>query len=412
VLGFAVALRLPSIYTALAGGALAVALYALLTWRTFIEREALIHRLRPFLSSPRVIERLVRGNASQAAHSELTQPFRALCAEVLDTPRAYLYATGPLASFAGEMLTFPPDTPALPASVARGIETQSAALGAGALYLALDPQQSMGCEWAIPLWSEGSLAGLLALGARANGAPYTQEEFEAARAAAERLLDTRATAIMAERLMALQRERLSEMQVVDQRTRQALHDEVLPELHTAILRLSSSASNSQAAAEALQLLGETHRRISQVVREIPASSILEVRRLGLFGALRKSAEMELADSFAGIEWRIAPQAEARSQGLTPVVVEVLFLAAREAMRNAAHHGRGAQAERALHLHVEAGAEEGLTLTLTDDGVGLEAHPEVLGHGLALHSTLMAIIGGTLEIDSSASGTRVRLHLPR
>ncbi len=162
----------------------------------------------------------------------------------------------------------------------------------------------------------------------------------------------------------------------------------------------------------MQLLGETHRRLSQVVREIPASSILEVRRLGLFGALRKAAEMELADSLAGIDWRIAPQAEARSRELAPVVVEVLFLAAREAMRNAAHHGRGAQPGRPLHVHVEAVAEDGLTITLADDGVGLEAQPEALGQGLALHSTLMAIIGGTLEIDSSAAGTRLRLHLPR
>ncbi len=412
ILGFAVALRLPSIYTALAGAALAVALYALLTWRTFIEREALIHRLRPFLSSPRVIERLVHGDPSGTAHNELAQPFRALCAEVLDAPRAYLFAAGPLASFAGEMFTFPPDAPPLLPGAARDLETQASALGPSALYLALDPQRAMGCEWAIPLWSEGELAGLLALGARTSGAPYTQEEFEAARAAAERLLDTRATAVMAERLMALQRERLSEIQVVDQRTRQALHDEVLPELHTAILRLSSTAPSSPAAAEAVHLLGETHRRLSQVVREIPASSILEVRRLGLFGALRKSAEMELADSFAGIEWHIAPHAEARSRDLAPVVVEVLFLAAREAMRNAAHHGRGAQPERPLNVRVDAGAEDGLTITLADDGVGLETNPEERGHGLALHSTLMAIIGGTLEVDSSTSGTSVRLHLPR
>jgi len=62
----------------------------------------------------------------------------------------------------------------------------------------------------------------------------------------------------------------------------------------------------------------------------------------------------------------------------------------------------------------AEAGPGLTLSVADDGVGLEgaAHPPDAGHGLALHSTLMAIVGGTLDVDSSAAGTSVRLHLPR
>ena len=413
-LGFAVALRLPSIYTALAGAALAVVLYALLTWRTFVEREALIHRLRPFLSSPRVIERLLHEGAAGSAQRELAEPFRALCQEVLDTRQAYLFAAGPLANFAGEMFTFPPAATALPAGTTRQLEAQAAALGSSALYLPLDPLRASGCEWAIPLWSEGGLAGLLVLGARTNGAPYTQEEFEAARAAAERLLDTRATATMAERLMALQRERLAEVQVIDQRTRQALHDDVLPELHTAILLLSAPAAASPASAEVVRLLGDTHRRLSQVIREIPVSSMVEVRRLGLFGALRRAAELELGDSFAGIEWAISTEAEARSRELAPVVTEVLFLAAREAMRNAAHHGRGRDAVRPLTLRMAAEAGPGLTLSVADDGVGLEgaAHPPDAGHGLALHSTLMAIVGGTLDVDSSAAGTSVRLHLPR
>ncbi len=413
-LGFAVALRLPSIYIALTGGALAVGLYAMLTWRTFVEREALIHRLRPFLSSPRVIERLLHEGAAGSAQRELAEPFRALCQEVLDTRQAYLFAAGPLASFAGEMFVFPPAGLALPAAAAREVEAQASALGSGALYLPLDPRRAAGCEWAIPLWSEGDLAGLMVLGPRTNGAPFTQEEFEAARAAAERLLDTRATATMAERLMALQRERLAEVQVIDQRTRQALHDDVLPELHTAILRLSAPAAASSATSEAVRLLVDAHRRLSQVIREIPVSNMAEVRRLGLFGALRRAAEIELGDSFAAIEWAVSPEAETRSRGLAPVVTEVLFLAAREAMRNAAHHGRGRDAARLISLRMAAEAEQGLTLTIADDGVGLEAAADEhdAGHGLTLHSTLMAIVGGTLEVDSSSSGTSVQLHVPR
>lgn len=59
---------------------------------------------------------------------------------------------------------------------------------------------------------------------------------EIARASCERLLDTRASAEMARRLLALQR-RLVESQVVDRRTRRVLHDDVLPQVQAALLAL-------------------------------------------------------------------------------------------------------------------------------------------------------------------------------
>lgn len=84
------------------------------------------------------------------------------------------------------------------------------------------------------------------------------------------------------------------------------------------------------------------------------------------------------------------------------IAEVLFYAAREALRN----GRGGQA-RALTLHVSAALAQGeLVLSATDDGVGIAPHaPQApgRGHGLTLHSTLLMVVGGSLIVSPALGG---------
>jgi len=95
------------------------------------------------------------------------------------------------------------------------------------------------------------------------------------------------------------------------------------------------------------------------------------------------------------------------------------------MRNAARHGRRNGAPAALNLIVRArwndqpGAARGLSLILEDNGMGLndqapsaEGERAGAGQGLALHSTLLAVVGGSLTVDSEPGlFTRVTLRLP-
>jgi hypothetical protein len=111
-----------------------------------------------------------------------------------------------------------------------------------------------GASWAVPLWSERGLIGVLLLGEKRNGSLYTQEEIEIARASGERLIDLQASAEMSRRLMAIQRQRLAQNRVVDRRTRRMLHDEVLPRLHAAMLTLPPEASDVAGQ------LGEIHHQ--------------------------------------------------------------------------------------------------------------------------------------------------------
>ena len=69
-------------------------------------------------------------------------------------------------------------------------------------------------------------------------------------------------------------------------------------------------------------------------------------------ALRKALDGELGGAFDGVTWKIDPPAEAEAQDIPLLTAEVLYYAAREAMRNAAVYGRGDQPKRPLHLCVE------------------------------------------------------------
>jgi signal transduction histidine kinase len=283
------------------------------------------------------------------------------------------------------------------------------------LCIAVDPNQHQGAIWAIPLWSERGLIGVLLLAAKRGEAIYTQEEIEIARAAAERLIDTRASAALAQRLVGLQRRSLAESQIADRHTRRVLHDDVLPQIHAAMLTLGERTD----ATDALSVLANAHRQIADLLHGMPAPASGEIARLGIVEALRSTATREMAGAFDEVTWQADPLAQTVAAQLAPLAGEVLFYAAREAMRNAARHGRGATPTRILRLQVivRVGLEQnrpGMLVLVEDDGIGMGTPipNNTSGRGLALHSTLLAVVGGSLTTERrTEGGTRVRIVLP-
>ncbi len=393
------------VYGLLLATSLVALFYALLSRQSYGERERYIEHLRPFVASLGLYEHLLTRSASDV---DVATPFRALCADVLGARAGYLVALGPLAALAGPPLAYPEGSTAPLAALASLVAHLPAV---PTLCLPLDPAEYGGAVWAVPLWSERGLVGLFLLGAKRDGGLYSQEEIEIARASGERLLDTQASAEMARRLMALQRQRLAESQVLDLEPRRVLHDDILPRLHTAILGLSGGPS-----PDAIALLADIHRRLSDLLHALPASTLPEVSRLGLAGALRQVVDGELQGAFDGVTWEVAADGQSELASLPPHAAEVLFYAAREAMRNAAHHGRGGDVARPLHLRVAVACRNGLEIIVEDDGVGLGPTGQTEdagGQGLALHSTMMAVIGGSLAVESQPGAyTRVALALPR
>jgi signal transduction histidine kinase len=396
--------------------------YALSSWRTYLEREQSIHRLRPFTTGPRLYDALLsrptRASNSLLPDTDLSAAFTTLCADVLGVTQAILLPSSSLAVLAGAPLMFPPKADQIASPTIPDIS--SLLLGftdPGPLAHSLDPAKFQDMAWAVPLWSERGLIGVLLLGGKKDCGFFSQEEIEIARASGERLVDIQASAEMARRLMALQRQRLTEVQVSDQRGRRMLHDEVLPRLHTALLALSRpSEKQNESVHEALALLSEVHQQVSDLLRQIPAAMAPELARLGLAGALQQVVENELKDVFDGVNWQVSPTALEHLPALPSQSTEVIFYAAREAMRNAAQHARHPSSTAPLHLSVSLDWQAGLRLSIEDDGIGLApattSAPASTGQGLALHSTLMAVIGGSLSLESvPGKYTRVVLRLP-
>lgn len=382
--------------------------YALVSWRSYVERERYMEQLRPFVSSQRLLDQLLTPTSPQEVDIDL--PFRALCQGVLDAKMAYLTAVGPLAPLVGPPLTYPSTAPHLPPLTSLTAQFTSPQT----LMVPLDPEQYGGAIWAIPLWSERGLIGLFLLGEKDDGGLYSQEEIDIARVSGERLIDTQASAEMARRLMLLQRERLAQSQVIDQQTRRVLHDDILPNLQAAMIALSNPTNENGRIPDALHLLSDAHKQISDLLHNMPTSTVPEVTRLGLVRALRRAVDNDLASAFDEVVWEIESEATEKAASIPTLTAEVIFYAAREAIRNAARHGRGENGVRPLHLTITITWPSGLQIAIMDNGVGIQPATPTAGngHGLALHSTMMAVVGGSIVVDSiPGERTEVVLSLP-
>lgn len=392
--------------------------YAVFSWRSYTEREHYIGQLRPFVASQHLYDFLLAQEPASQPDGYARNSFFALCEQVLGARVAYLTALGPLRPLVGAPLGYPekPDD-----DIAHLPEITGYFPTSTIMCHQLDPELHAGAVWAVPLWSERGLTGVLLLGDKRDGGIYSQEEIEIARASGERLIDTLASAALAQRLMALQRRRLAESQVLDRRARRTLHDDILPRLHTAMLSLSrvgeggGDTGGGPALQEALSHLGDAHRQISNLLREMPATAAPEVSRLGLLGALHQVVEKELPGAFERVNWNASPLAETAAAQLSSLGAEVLFYAAREAIRNAARYGRPAGDNRHLHLTISLQCEDEIMLVVEDNGVGLDPNRGSdggSGQGLILHSTMMAVVGGSLATESVLQQfTRVTLTLP-
>jgi signal transduction histidine kinase len=442
LVSLALTLNVRPVYTLLVTAGLMTLFFALYSWSAYAERAQYIGHLRPFVASQRLYDYLLAPGAS-SPEREITAPFNALCGDVLGVRVAYLAALGPLSPLVGSPLAYPGGhVAALPplGEITGDFRSQQA------MCVPVDPTRYGGAIWAVPLWGERGLIGVMFLGDKRNGGLFTEEEIEIARASGERLIDAQAGIEMAQRLMTLQRRRMAESGVLDRRTRRVLHDDVLPQLHTALLALSGQTTEGAVAPtpkskiqnpkpkirpasdEVLHLLADAHRQISDLLREMPSPAAPDVSRLGLVGALRRVADEELTGAFDSLAWDVEPDATQHIADMPALPAEVIFYAAREAMRNAARYARDVASSRPLHLRVSVAWRGGLELLVEDDGVGISSRliPGAgnggngsedkgaggSGQGLALHSTLMAVVGGSLATESVPGRyTRVLLSLP-
>lgn len=398
-------LNIRPIYSVLLTVILAVMAYALFNWRQYVEHEEFMRRLNPFVTSLHLHERLLTSDAD--SEQESRELFTALCRDALRADHACLLFDG---------------------SIGRQHERQridyhwpldQEALLQTSLSNSIDWSRLDGDRWAYPLSDSRGAIGRLILGPKLDGNEYNVQELQVAAACAERILDALAGEQLARVAVNLLQQRIAQVQVLSAQHKRILHDEVLPQIHLALLKVeslrsvgrdsASTVDGAQRIDEATTSLTQAHRRISALVREMSNAVPTRLESEGLAAALQSALEHDFRDSFDHIAWQAEPAAIEQAKRLPLFASEVIFYAAQEAMRNAAKHGRGGDARRPLHLEVALHSRSGLELIIEDDGVGrqIDQATDEAGSGLRFHTTMLAVIGGTLSVeDRSGGGTRV------
>ncbi len=382
VVGAALAAGWRPVYSLLLTALLMTFFFALLGWRTLATQTDFVRRLQPFVVSTHLVEEVITPDAAGGAQ-DAGATFAALCSDVLQTDYGALVASGALATLVTQPLRYPADAP-VPPSLPR--------FDAAAELLSL--VSGVDAAWALRLDGRQGQIGVLLLGRRRGDGLYTEEEIAIARAVGERLLDLQATATLARRLLDLTRVQWAEGQVADRQTRRVLHDDILPDLHTALIMLRHEPQVQ--TEQVVDLLAAVHRQISDLLRALPVRS--PARPSGhLLEDLRRLVTEEMAPRFDMVRFAATADASVTITRLRPLASEVIFYAASELVRNAARHGRRENVPLALTVTVEGRRD--LTVTVQDNGKGGSAPGTDggAGQGLALHTAMLAIVGGTLSV---------------
>jgi signal transduction histidine kinase len=193
-------------------------------------------------------------------------------------------------------------------------------------------------------------------------------------------------------------ERLQELALLGERERIArdLHDTVIQRLFATGMGLQGLIGRlqSQENRDRLQLAVD---ELDETIREI-RGTIFALEARGSGSSLRARI-LDLASESAeglGFEPRIRFEGPVDA-AVSPAVAEELLKTLREALSNVARHARASS----VQVQVASNAD-GVTLRVTDDGVGVPGRPS-RGHGLENMRARAAALRGTFAITNRRDG---------
>jgi signal transduction histidine kinase len=282
--------------------------------------------------------------------------------------------------------------------------------------------------WVLPIYDDLGLVAKLYLGPRQDGAVFTNEDMELAHACGQRILDTLRDHEAMLAVAGLLRRRIVDVKLLGAQQRRVLHDEILPHMHLALLKLEtlrnvvrttekcSSSETDRALDDVIGAISDAHRRLAAMMRTTTTGTPHRLERDGLMHAIHTMIEHDFLQAFDEVRWNVSEETAQRIDEIVPpAIAELLFAAVQEALRNAARHGRGSDVHRRLGLTLSASCHPSLEVIVADDGVGIMAASSTTtgtGGGLLTHSALLAVAGGNLTVKSlPEGGVMVRIFLP-
>jgi two-component sensor histidine kinase len=277
--------------------------------------------------------------------------------------------------------------------------------------------------WVLPIYDELGPVARLYLGPRQDGVIFTDEDMSLAQACGQRILDTLRDHEAMLAVSGLLRRRIVDVKLLGAQQRRVLHDEILPQMHLALLRLETLRSavkdqerDAQALDEAIADISGAHRHLAAMMRATTTSAPHRLERDGMMHAVYTMTRQDFRQAFDDIVWEISDETMCRiDEAVPPAIAELIFAAVQEVLRNAARHARGSDVHRRLRITIRASCQPHLEIIITDDGVGLlsaSSSTTGTGGGLLTHSALLAIAGGSLTVKSAPNeGVEVRIFLP-
>lgn len=203
--------------------------------------------------------------------------------------------------------------------------------------------------------------------------------------------------VVMEKLLSAQEE--ERMRIVGE-----VHDGIGQDLHRVLfgIRGCLNATDEERTAELGRLdaiIDEASRRLRRLLRDLHPTVIEDV---GLAASLRSLVGQLSEEGPAWVEIEMGDFDE-------PVIETrlAIFRVAQEALRNALKHAPGAQISLSLHQQ-----DDSLVLLVTDTGRGFSPGSHNTGLGLWLMEERAGAVGGTLQISSDESGTKVAAVFPR
>lgn len=184
-----------------------------------------------------------------------------------------------------------------------------------------------------------------------------------------------------------------------ERLAREIHDTIAQDLTGIVLLAQRARREPSAAPELLEVLEESARTALGETRALVAATASPVMEGGIAAALARLGERFERET--GI--RVVVSVEAGALGRDREVV--LIRCAQEALANVRKHA-GA---RSVTLRLTGAAD--VALEVVDDGRGFDAAAPSSGFGLVGMRERLALVHGSLAVDSGESGTRLRIALP-